>query len=90
MKQVLYEYVPESFFDRPKRGFAIPLNLWLGGELSYLIHDYLSDKVIEECNLVRLEYVKDLKNAFASGRNYLYNRLWLLIILHKWYKEKHL
>ena len=81
--------VPASFFARPKRGFAIPLNIWLTGELRYLLDKYLSHEVIEHCQLVRYEPVSELKRAFLSGRNYLYNRLWALILLHKWYLEKH-
>ncbi len=90
LKQVLYEYVPASLFNRPKWGFAIPLRIWLSGELKYLLDKYLSDEVIKECDLVKVDQVRQLKQTFLSGRDYLYNRLWALILLHKWYKEKHL
>jgi asparagine synthase (glutamine-hydrolysing) len=90
LKEVLYEYVPASFFSRPKWGFAIPLKIWLSNELRYLLDKYLSDQVIEECGLVKKEIVCELKQSFLSGRDYLYNKLWTLILLHKWYKEKHL
>ncbi len=89
LKQVLYDYVPEQLFNRPKWGFSIPLQIWLKQELSYLIDKYLADDVIRECNLVKPEIVKQLVQSFRSGLDYLYNRLWLLILLHKWYKEKH-
>jgi len=90
LKQVLYDYVPASLFDRPKWGFAIPLRSWLKNELRYLIDRYLSDEVVEECGLVVPSKVRQLKKEFFAGRDYLYNRLWALIILHKWYKEKYL
>jgi asparagine synthase (glutamine-hydrolysing) len=90
LKQALYDYVPASYFDRPKWGFAIPLRFWLQKELSYLIEKYLSPAVVTECGLVQLEIVQQLKKEFFAGRDYLYNRLWVLILLHKWYKEKHL
>jgi hypothetical protein len=25
-----------------------------------------------------------MKKEFLAGKNYLYNRLWLLIVLHRW------
>ncbi len=90
LKQVLYDYVPESLFNRPKWGFGIPLGTWLSKELFYLIEKYLSTSVIEQCNLVKPEIVQQLKKEYLAGRSYLYNRLWVLIILHKWYLEKHL
>jgi len=89
LKQVLYDYVPPHLFERPKWGFAIPLRIWLSRELSYLLDKYLNPQIIEECGLVHQQPVERLKQQFLKGRDYLYNRLWALILLHKWYKEIH-
>jgi asparagine synthase (glutamine-hydrolysing) len=89
LKQVLYDYVSPELFNRPKWGFAIPLRIWLRNELGYLLDKYLSPAVIEECGLVNPEIVRDLVKDFRKGKDYLYNRLWALIILHKWYLESH-
>ncbi len=90
LKQVLYDYVPEKLFNRPKWGFSIPLRTWLAKELRYLVDKYLDPSVIQECGLVYPEPVAQLVKYFFAGKDYLYNRIWTLIILHKWYKEKHL
>ena len=85
LKEILYQYVPAKFFDRPKQGFAIPLEKWLKKELLFLIEDFLSEKVIKRFNYVDYSYVKQLKEDFLkNNQSYLYNRLWLLIVLHKW------
>ncbi len=85
LKEILYQYVPKKFFDRPKQGFAIPLEEWLKKELKFLIDDYLSEKIIKQFNFVDYNYVKQLKDDFIkNNKSYLYNRLWLLIVLHKW------
>jgi asparagine synthase (glutamine-hydrolysing) len=89
LKQALYDYIPASLFNRPKWGFAVPLQVWMKTELSYLIEKFLSDQVVEESGLVNVAVVRQLIKEFRGGRDYLYNRLWALIILHKWYKEKH-
>jgi asparagine synthase (glutamine-hydrolysing) len=89
LKQVLYDYVPASIFDRPKWGFAIPLNEWLKKELGYLPDTYLSKKNIEYCNLVKYEVVQKILNDFYGGKDYLGTRIWALIVLHKWFLEKH-
>lgn len=85
LKEVLYDYIPASFFNRPKWGFSIPLCEWLAGELSYLIDDYLSEEVIHKVNLVDAELTKLYIKKFRSGHYYLYNRLWNLILLHRWW-----
>lgn len=87
LKEVLYDYVPKSFFDRPKWGFSIPLVKWLKTDLHYLIDNYLSPALIEQYGMVKPDAVKELIKKFEQGDDYLYNRLWVLILLHKWVKE---
>lgn len=84
LKQVLYDLVPKELFDRPKWGFSIPLAEWLQGKLSFLLSDVLNEKTVNEAGLVNWAVVSDLKQRFALGHTHLYNRLWLLILLHLW------
>lgn len=87
LKKVLYEHVPQDLFRRPKWGFTIPLAKWLKGELRYLLDQYTSEAVINRHGLVQYKAVKELKDAYLQGRDYLYNRLWLLVVLHRWLEE---
>ncbi|MEO5572211.1 MAG: asparagine synthase (glutamine-hydrolyzing) [Bacteroidia bacterium] len=87
LKQILFQYVPRHLFDRPKQGFAIPLNIWLRKELKYLIDEFLSESVINKHGIVNYTVVHELKKMFFSGVDYVYNRLWLLIVLHKWFEK---
>ena len=83
LKEVLYQYVPKEIFDRPKQGFAIPLSKWLKTDLMYLINDYFNDTVINKHGIVNYKEVEQLKKRYFLGEDYLYNRIWLLIVLHK-------
>lgn len=89
LKELLKEYIPDKLIYRPKWGFGIPLSSWLKGDLQYLITDYLSKQAIEEIGVFNTEYVQELKKRFFGGEDYLYNRLWTIIILQKWLKENH-
>ena len=89
LKEILYQYVPEKFFDRPKQGFAIPLEKWLKKELRFLIETNLSENVVKKYDLINYEYIRELIKEFDSGKAYLYNRIWILIILHKWLLKNH-
>ncbi|MGN6400932.1 MAG: asparagine synthase (glutamine-hydrolyzing) [Flavisolibacter sp.] len=88
LKEILYELVPRAIFDRPKRGFAIPLHKWLKGELRFLMDKYTSREIIETYAIVNHQQVASLKKRYLSGENYLYNRLWAIILLHWWLEEK--
>ena len=87
LKEVLYDYVPKQFFDRPKWGFSIPLVKWLKKDLHYLIEKYLSEEMLTEYGIVEAQKVKQLIKRFEGGEDFLYNRLWVLILLHKWMSE---
>jgi hypothetical protein len=43
-----------------------------------------AEAVIKKYKLVDEDKVAELKKEFLAGKNYLYNRLWLLIVLHRW------
>ncbi len=88
LKEVLYDYVPKKYFDRPKWGFGMPIGNWLNKELKYLVDEYLSSEVIKKAGLVKEAPVRELLKGFSSGKYYLYNRIWLLILLHKWYLKQ--
>jgi asparagine synthase (glutamine-hydrolysing) len=87
LKEVLYDYVPKEIFNRPKWGFSIPLNKWLKTELSYLLEKYTSAEIIERHDLVSFAKVESIKKQFMSGSDYLFNRLWAIIVLHWWLEE---
>ena len=87
LKQVLYDYLPKEIFDRPKWGFTIPLKKWLKTDLRYLLEKYTSREVIERHNLLHYSRVEKIKNQYLRGRDHLFNRLWVIIVLHWWLEE---
>ena len=90
LKQVLFDYVPKEIFDRPKWGFGIPLARWLKTDLKYLLDKYTSEAVINKYNIVHFTIVKDMRTKYLSGTDYLFNRLWLIIVLHWWLEENNI
>ncbi len=87
LKETLYDYLPKSYFERPKAGFSIPMNDWLRTDLKYLIDDFLNEPLILEAGFVNYDIVKDLIQRWTLKEPHLYNRIWTLIVLHKWYVD---
>ena len=83
LRKILYQYVPQSLFDRPKWGFSIPLERWMVTELSYLIDLYASKEMCEKHGIIEFDRFKKYIQEFKSGRTYMYNRIWQVIVLHK-------
>ncbi|MGZ3863978.1 MAG: asparagine synthase (glutamine-hydrolyzing) [Bacteroidia bacterium] len=87
LSEILYKYLPRELFNRPKEGFDIPLNKWLHKEFRYLIDENLSEGIVKKYAIVNYAEVKRLIGLFDNGTEYVYNRLWLLIVLHKWFRK---
>jgi asparagine synthase (glutamine-hydrolysing) len=87
LKEILYDYLPKAYFDRPKWGFAIPLPQWLKGRFNFLMDKYLNSTIINKYDILTNLYVQEIKDRFLAGDDYLYGRLWTIIILHWWLEE---
>lgn len=83
LKKLLYKYCPQELFARPKKGFAIPLEKWLKNELSFLISENLSPSAIAKTGLFKWSEIQKLLKRYQGGDDYLYNRIWNLIILQQ-------
>jgi len=79
LKQVLYDFVPATYFDRPKRGFAVPLEKWMKSGL--LKNEFTNTGKNSLFNTTEIERLQ--KEFFSNGKNYLYNRLWQVKVLEK-------
>ena len=87
LKEILYDYLPKEYFNRPKWGFAIPLPFWLKGKFRFLLDKYMNNIIINKHDILTNLYVQDIKNRFLAGEDYLYGRVWTIIILHWWLEE---
>jgi len=79
LKQVLYDFVPQELFDRPKWGFSIPLDKWMKNELKEYIESYL----FIENDYLDSNQVKKLYQRFLAGENHLYQRIWAVFVLNR-------
>ena len=87
LKEVLYDYLPKSLMNRPKWGFSIPLAGWLKNELKPMVEQYLEESLVEAAGIVNYNEVVKILKKFEKGHDYLYNRIWVLMLLHKWMFE---
>ena len=73
--------------DRPKMGFAIPIENWLANDLKTQVEYYLSEDKITSQNLFHWDYIQKLKNDFFDGKKELAQKLWYALMFQMWYEK---
>jgi len=87
IKEIVHQYIPQKIMNRPKMGFAIPIENWLANELKQLVNDYLNESDIEKQNIFNVDYVKKIKIDFFNGKKEYATKIWYLLMFQMWYKK---
>jgi asparagine synthase (glutamine-hydrolysing) len=91
LQDAFREMLPEKLYNRPKKGFEVPLLKWFRKEMKTLIEDdLLSKKLVEEQELFNFAEVQALlRRLFSNNPGDVHARIWALVVFQWWYK-KHL
>jgi asparagine synthase (glutamine-hydrolysing) len=83
------EILPPQIYNRPKKGFEVPLLKWLRTEMKALIvDDLLSKKFIEEQGIFNIVEIEKLKvQLFSSNPGDVHARVWGLVVFQWWWKR---
>ncbi len=84
LRQVLNRFVPAPLLDRPKMGFAIPLESWLRGPLQEWASDLLSDRRVREQGFLHADMVTQEWNKFCAGGSGHQHKVWALLMWMAW------
>lgn len=84
LREVLAQYVPRRLFERPKTGFALPLNQWLRGPLRPWADELLDPGRLRRQNLLDPEPVRQRWAAHLAGREDATQALWSVLMLQAW------
>ena len=82
LKSLGKKYISKDIFDRPKKGFALPLGSWLQQDAHFLREKLLNcDNYFQ--SLFSYNYIEELINRHVSG-DYQTRKLWTLVVLAIW------
>jgi len=86
LRQILKRYIPPELWERPKKGFGIPIQTWLRGGLRGWAEHYLLDRPqsVHALGLIDADSLGRLWKQFQSGDDSLLNTLWILVVLEGW------
>jgi asparagine synthase (glutamine-hydrolysing) len=81
------DLLPVSVYDRPKRGFVLPMKSWMQGPLAEFVNDGLREAAGRE--LVPRTFIDELRAAFTNGRLH-WTRPWAIVVLGHFAKRRQL
>lgn len=84
LRQVLYRYVPKELIERPKQGFAIPLDAWLRGPLRDWAEDLLDEQRLRREGFLRPEPIREKWREHLSDRRNWQHWLWNVLMFQAW------
>lgn len=87
LRQLLYKYVPEDMIERPKKGFGIPLNDWLRGELRHWAEDLLSESSLKKSGFLDSQVVREKWLEHKAGQVNWGSHLWAVLMFESWCRE---
>jgi asparagine synthase (glutamine-hydrolysing) len=84
LRQVLYRHIPTATIERPKMGFAIPLNEWLRGPLREWAEDLLDAARLRREGYLEPEPIRRIWDLHLSGKSSEQYRLWDVLMFQAW------
>ncbi|HEY0768767.1 MAG TPA: asparagine synthase C-terminal domain-containing protein, partial [Sphingobacteriaceae bacterium] len=89
LQDAFRDVLPQELFNRPKKGFEVPLLKWFRKEMKSLItDDLLSKKFIEEQNIFNYVEIEKLKKQlFSNNPGDVHARIWGLIVFQWWWRK---
>ena len=87
LKKVLYRYVPRALVERPKRGFAVPVERWLAGDLRGFVDEHLEPQRIARQGLFNPRMVRDYVKRLDAGDPSVRERVWSLVAFQMWHRR---
>ncbi|MGH1480665.1 MAG: asparagine synthase (glutamine-hydrolyzing) [Geminicoccales bacterium] len=87
LKKVLARHVPSHLYDRPKKGFSVPLASWLRGPLRDWAEDLLDEKRLREDGYFHSKLIRDRWQQHLNDEWNWQTQLWQILVFQAWLRH---
>ena len=86
LRQMARDLLPSAILDRPKKGFAVPLDLWFRRDLKDFARDLLLSPTARARGYFRHAIIERLLSEHIGGRRPWHPHLWNLLMFELWHQ----
>jgi len=87
LKQLAYEKIPKKLLDMPKKGFSVPIAMWLREPLNYKLHRYADPSILDKQGLFVSSEIEKLIFLVENCDDIIYPTiLWNFYVFQMWYQ----
>ena len=79
--------LPAEVINRKKKGFGIPLAMWLKNDLRGFMTDLLSRDKINREGFFNYQYIEKLVQEHLAGKADHRKKLWSLMVFEMWFDK---
>lgn len=87
LKDITHQYIPKNIMDRPKMGFAIPINRWMRDFLLPQYSFLFEKNYIQNQGLFHYDEMQRILLNFKSGNDIMGLKVWHLLTFQMWYNR---
>jgi asparagine synthase (glutamine-hydrolysing) len=87
LKEIVHKYLPKEMMDRPKAGFAIPMDEWFSKELAEYFSVYFNKTYLDKQGIFNSEVVLRWTSLYQSGKKEYMTQLWNILMFQMWYAK---
>ena len=89
LQDTFRELLPSALYNRPKKGFEVPLLKWFRREMkTYITEDLLGEKFIQEQGIFDPAEIHKLKLQLLSANpGDSHARIWGLTVFQAWWRK---
>ena len=85
LKELLKKYLPKNLYSGPKRGFSVPISLWLKKDLKDILLDYSSKSLILNQNIFNYDSIINIIDNHLNNKKNNEKFLWSYLVFQIWY-----